>query len=172
MVWEREECAQGKSSPPQFNKHLLASCSELSTQIKMAKGYSLSSLARPTGLPHLALSDSSSAFLSLVLHTHPHFQHPELLTVSSASCDIQCLPLPSPAIPPLPTIPSLFDLGNSYSSFSAQIKHFEKSSPERCYPVVGLVLPTRLWCSPDEKAISQNINISGELQQDKNNTTL
>lgn len=97
------------------------SCSELSTQMKMAKGYSPSSLARPTSPPHLVLSDSlaflpcsSHTLISGILST----QCPQPLVTLDASLSLLQLSL-------LPAEdPSLFDLGNSSSSLSAQTVHF------------------------------------------------
>lgn len=78
MEERRVRTRKTKSTPIQ--QASLASCSELSTQVKMAKGHGLSTLIRATSPPLPALSDSSAS-LSVVLHTHPHFQHLELLTV-------------------------------------------------------------------------------------------
>lgn len=72
--------------------------------------------------------------------------------MSSVSSHPRCLPLSTPPIPLLPAGDAFpFDLENSYSSFSAQAKHFEenKNIPENFQQIVGLVATSKalmlLW---------------------------
>lgn len=143
-VEERRVCKEKKSIP--FNKHLLTSSFELSAQMKMAKGYN------PISPPYLALSDSL-AFLSLVLHMHPHFWHPEWLTVSSASCDSQChpvstLPLPSPCQGYLPLL--IWETPTHPSVPRASILRKVKAALRAFSKQVAYLLPAGLQCSPYE----------------------